>query len=139
MCSDLCASTSLPFSLLPSLSTYNCCNANVLFTWLQKTSDDIQAAVADYLSSAGQGIIATLNRLIEIRLAAALSGDSGVGEGKEATIAKQIMAAGGVRVQHVFPWLWAGSAVTAKLSLKGVATGELLSFQQSGLQVRSAE
>lgn len=90
----------------------------------------------DFLAGAGQANTATLNLKIESRLADALIGANGVAAGQETAIAAQIMAAGCVRVQHVFPWLWAGAAVTAKPSLQGVATGDLLSFQQSGLQVR---
>lgn len=51
-------------------------------------------------------------------------------------MAQRILDAGGVVIQPLFPWLWAGGEVAAHMSLKGISTGELLTGQQSGLQVR---
>jgi hypothetical protein len=105
---------------------------------LQETLEDVQAAVAKYIADAARAIT-TLEQLVAGKLAAALVGANGVDVGLEEATASKIMAAGGVRVQHVFPWLWAGEAVTSKPSLRGVATGELIDFKQSGLQVRSGK
>lgn len=55
--------------------------------------------------------------------------------GQEDAFAQRIMDAGGVVIQPLFPWLWAGGEVAAHRSLKGVGTGELLNPTQSGLQV----
>jgi hypothetical protein len=55
--------------------------------------------------------------------------------GQEDAFAQRILDAGGVVIQPLFPWLWAGGEVAAHRSLKGVKTGELLNPTQSGLQV----
>jgi hypothetical protein len=98
----------------------------------------IQAAVADFTAgAAGQRIADTFRPLITSRLANALVSVEGVEPGQETAVAQHVLAVGGVKVQQVFPWLWGGGAVAAQhLSLKGLATGEVLSFEQSGMQVR---
>jgi hypothetical protein len=97
----------------------------------------IQAAAADYTAgAAGQRIADTFRPLITSRLANALVSVEGVQPGQETAVAQHVLAVGGVRVQQVFPWLWGGGAVAAQhLSLKGIGTGEVLSFAQSGMQV----
>ena len=102
---------------------------------LQKLHD----RVADYTSGpSGQQTIAMLQQHACRMLAAALVGAKGVSAGQEADVAQRILDAGGVCVQPLFTWLWGGEEVAGQSQalLSGIRSGQLLSMEQSGMQVR---
>lgn len=68
------------------------------------------------------------------KLARMLRGAKGVPAGEEPKAAQRIVKAHFI-ICHVFPWTWAGQAITSKAFLEGIEEGELLTWEESGLQV----
>lgn len=90
--------------------------------------------VVNHMVQDSAGVKNHLTSLITSKLASMLLGAKGVPVDQENEMAARIVSRH-MTVHHVFPWCWAGEAITSRDVLKGIQQGELLTWEQSGLQV----
>lgn len=85
--------------------------------------------MVDHIVQDNAGVKSHLTSLVTQKLARMLLGAKGVPAGQESVVAARIVSRH-VTIHHVFPWCWAGEAITAKNMLKGIEQGELLTYSR---------